>query len=280
MQSIPQTVLELRRILLLHAEQACREKGIGCAEPPALGERGAVRRRCPLFFGAVLDPGTMSSVGGKTGAGLLYLRSWMSCRRIRIRRCGLERHGRDPDTSGSRRDDIGVPPLPGPQPFLPGWLCFVHVSAAARWRRSRRGRGLDQALGLEERGEAGVAGGIEGGGAQREAGQSVGEGAAVELVVELGRPWTNSAKLSSGGSRILDALLTASRKRRRRESSRAVSLAMKISSSRSARPPPRDRRRARAGPRARAGSARSCETPRSPRRPARRAAQARARSRR
>ena len=35
-QSNPQTVLELRRILLLHAEEACREKGIGCAEPPAL----------------------------------------------------------------------------------------------------------------------------------------------------------------------------------------------------------------------------------------------------
>jgi pimeloyl-ACP methyl ester carboxylesterase len=34
-QSNPETVLELRRILLLHAEEACREKGIGCAEPPA-----------------------------------------------------------------------------------------------------------------------------------------------------------------------------------------------------------------------------------------------------
>jgi pimeloyl-ACP methyl ester carboxylesterase len=34
-QSNPKTVLELRRILLLHAEQACREKAIGC-EPPAL----------------------------------------------------------------------------------------------------------------------------------------------------------------------------------------------------------------------------------------------------
>ena len=36
-QSNPQTVLELRRILLLHAEKACREKGIGCLEtfPPA-----------------------------------------------------------------------------------------------------------------------------------------------------------------------------------------------------------------------------------------------------
>jgi pimeloyl-ACP methyl ester carboxylesterase len=33
-QSNPQTVLELRRILLLHAEQACREKGVGCAKPP------------------------------------------------------------------------------------------------------------------------------------------------------------------------------------------------------------------------------------------------------
>jgi pimeloyl-ACP methyl ester carboxylesterase len=35
-QSNPQTVLELRRILLLHAEEACREKGIGCAASPAL----------------------------------------------------------------------------------------------------------------------------------------------------------------------------------------------------------------------------------------------------
>jgi pimeloyl-ACP methyl ester carboxylesterase len=35
-QSNPQTVLELRRILLLHADEACREKGIGCADPPAL----------------------------------------------------------------------------------------------------------------------------------------------------------------------------------------------------------------------------------------------------
>jgi pimeloyl-ACP methyl ester carboxylesterase len=35
-QANPQAVLEVRRILLLHAEEACREKGIGCAEPPAL----------------------------------------------------------------------------------------------------------------------------------------------------------------------------------------------------------------------------------------------------
>ena len=35
-QANPQTVLELRRILLLHAEQACREKGVGCAKPPEL----------------------------------------------------------------------------------------------------------------------------------------------------------------------------------------------------------------------------------------------------
>ena len=34
-QSNPQTVLEVRRILLLHAEEACREKGIGCAPAPA-----------------------------------------------------------------------------------------------------------------------------------------------------------------------------------------------------------------------------------------------------
>jgi hypothetical protein len=32
-QSNPNTVLELRRILLLHAEQACRDRGIGCATP-------------------------------------------------------------------------------------------------------------------------------------------------------------------------------------------------------------------------------------------------------
>jgi pimeloyl-ACP methyl ester carboxylesterase len=35
-QANPQTVLELRRILLLHAEEACRDRGIGCAQPPAL----------------------------------------------------------------------------------------------------------------------------------------------------------------------------------------------------------------------------------------------------
>ena len=35
-QANPHTVLELRRILLLHAEEACRDKGIGCAQPPAL----------------------------------------------------------------------------------------------------------------------------------------------------------------------------------------------------------------------------------------------------
>jgi hypothetical protein len=35
-QANPQTVLEVRRILLLHAEEACRKKGIGCAELPAL----------------------------------------------------------------------------------------------------------------------------------------------------------------------------------------------------------------------------------------------------
>jgi hypothetical protein len=35
-QGNPQTVLELRRILLLHAEEACRDKGIGCEPPPAL----------------------------------------------------------------------------------------------------------------------------------------------------------------------------------------------------------------------------------------------------
>jgi hypothetical protein len=33
-QANPQTVLEVRRILLLHAQEACREKGIGCAAPP------------------------------------------------------------------------------------------------------------------------------------------------------------------------------------------------------------------------------------------------------
>ena len=35
-QSNPQTVLELRRILLLHAEEACARDGIGCAAPSAL----------------------------------------------------------------------------------------------------------------------------------------------------------------------------------------------------------------------------------------------------
>jgi hypothetical protein len=35
-QANPQAVLEVRRILLLHAEEACREKGIGCTQPPAL----------------------------------------------------------------------------------------------------------------------------------------------------------------------------------------------------------------------------------------------------
>jgi hypothetical protein len=34
-QSNPETVLELRRILLLHAEEACRDRGIGCPDPPA-----------------------------------------------------------------------------------------------------------------------------------------------------------------------------------------------------------------------------------------------------
>jgi hypothetical protein len=37
-QSNPQTALGLRRILLLHAEQACREKGVGCAKPLEIGE--------------------------------------------------------------------------------------------------------------------------------------------------------------------------------------------------------------------------------------------------
>jgi len=32
-QANPQTVLEVRRILLLHAEEACRERAIGCTEP-------------------------------------------------------------------------------------------------------------------------------------------------------------------------------------------------------------------------------------------------------
>jgi hypothetical protein len=35
-QSNPQAVLEVRRILLLHAEEACRDRDIGCTEPPAL----------------------------------------------------------------------------------------------------------------------------------------------------------------------------------------------------------------------------------------------------
>jgi hypothetical protein len=35
-QANPHTVLEVRRILLLHAEEACARDGVGCAEPPAL----------------------------------------------------------------------------------------------------------------------------------------------------------------------------------------------------------------------------------------------------
>jgi hypothetical protein len=35
-QANPQTVLEVRRILLLHAQEACREESVGCPEPPAL----------------------------------------------------------------------------------------------------------------------------------------------------------------------------------------------------------------------------------------------------
>ena len=39
-ERISQTMLEVRRILLLHAEEACRAKGIGCTkEPPALASR-------------------------------------------------------------------------------------------------------------------------------------------------------------------------------------------------------------------------------------------------
>jgi Alpha/beta hydrolase family len=34
-QANPQAVLEVRRILLLHAEEACREKGVGCTPAPA-----------------------------------------------------------------------------------------------------------------------------------------------------------------------------------------------------------------------------------------------------
>jgi hypothetical protein len=37
-QANPQTVLEVRRILLLHAEEACREKGIGCTKPAPISE--------------------------------------------------------------------------------------------------------------------------------------------------------------------------------------------------------------------------------------------------
>ena len=47
-QSHPETVLEVRRILLLHAEEACRERGIGCAEPPlASGPRPSAHRGRP-----------------------------------------------------------------------------------------------------------------------------------------------------------------------------------------------------------------------------------------
>jgi pimeloyl-ACP methyl ester carboxylesterase len=42
-QSHPQTVLELRRILLLHAEQACREKGRRLRQDARAKRRGAVR---------------------------------------------------------------------------------------------------------------------------------------------------------------------------------------------------------------------------------------------
>jgi hypothetical protein len=42
-QANPHTVLELRRILLLHAEEACRDRGIGCRAAGA-AERDAVRR--------------------------------------------------------------------------------------------------------------------------------------------------------------------------------------------------------------------------------------------
>jgi hypothetical protein len=35
-QANPEAVLEVRRILLRHAEEACRDKGIGCVKPPAL----------------------------------------------------------------------------------------------------------------------------------------------------------------------------------------------------------------------------------------------------
>jgi pimeloyl-ACP methyl ester carboxylesterase len=38
-QANPHTVLEVRRILLLHAEEACRAKGIGCPESPALASQ-------------------------------------------------------------------------------------------------------------------------------------------------------------------------------------------------------------------------------------------------
>ena len=34
-QSNPKTVPELRLSMLLHAEEACRDKGIGCVELPA-----------------------------------------------------------------------------------------------------------------------------------------------------------------------------------------------------------------------------------------------------
>jgi pimeloyl-ACP methyl ester carboxylesterase len=38
-QANPHTVLEVRRILLLHAEEACREKGIRCAEPATVAHQ-------------------------------------------------------------------------------------------------------------------------------------------------------------------------------------------------------------------------------------------------
>jgi hypothetical protein len=35
-QANPHTVLEVRRILLLHAEEACAQEGTSCPEPPAM----------------------------------------------------------------------------------------------------------------------------------------------------------------------------------------------------------------------------------------------------
>ena len=95
------------------------------------------------------------------------------------------------------------------------------------WRR------LDQALAFEEGGEAGVAGVVERGRAQREARQRVGEGAPVQLVVQLGAALDEQREaLLRMVHQILDARLHGVEKARRGGDRRARALfARKISSS-------------------------------------------------